>query len=134
MAIVFDTEFGSEMSIKLFKVNSSHIGWFGFDTIIKNTKINKTIILKFNEAECYIADKTQADDIGQLLEQFKSGKIDWANSDERDLQIKGTFNKNFVKLEIQIDQKNCEINVSKANLETFLNELNTEALNLSKTA
>ena len=76
----------------LLRPSPRHSGWIGFDFCLQSPNGEVKLILTYDSHECYLAAGSAGDDLDELNRQVSEETIEWHNTDERDLRIRGHRN------------------------------------------
>lgn len=119
------TECGRRICCSLIDRGPRHRGWLGFDFVLQESSGLNLIEIQSLRDAAYLA-ATCGDDIQELLEQTRSGKVSWSNSDGGELSICGERKDQLYRLEFIAQGKSVRCNLTAASVECFVYSLGLE--------
>lgn len=119
------TQCGRNISCSLLDPGPSHRGWLGFDFVVKESSGLHIIDIQFNRDAAYLAVDS-GDDLHDLLDQVKSGRVAWCNSDDRDLTISGDRKDDLYPLNFTAEGQSVRCVFVAQSLESFVYALGLE--------
>jgi hypothetical protein len=121
-----NTECRRCISWSLIDPGPKHNGWLGFDFVVKEASGQKSVEIIFAR-DCGFIAVEGGNDINDLWEQVLTGKVYWANSDERELTIRGVQNDNLFLLDFVANGESVCCTIKSTSLEIFIYSLGLEA-------
>lgn len=116
------TECGRNISCSLLAPGPSHRGWLGFDFVVEESTGMQIFEVQFIRDAAYLAVDF-GDDLHDLLNQVKSDRVAWCNSDERDLIISGERKDDLYLLDFATEGQSVQCVIAAKSLEGFVYSL-----------